>query len=203
MHASKSHAHRVLILVHFVRLHGIKSLSFAKKCGATVPKSKARMKLVAISMLLGLVITLVSTLRKSELDLSFNLPMRPCIVSPVIFPPFPVKQTDYGFPAFWLSSTETVHIRNNGSIADHHVTYSLLWSGVLTNIILYAICSGMLIHLTIRWRNIKKLNLQKHCFSPARICELLKCPLEDSTRRENDEICVCACVRLCGFAVCS
>jgi hypothetical protein len=115
-------------------------------------RAKATIRLITGSILLGLAVTLASTLRKSELNLSFDLPMRPCIISSIVFPPFPVKQTDYGFPAYWLSKVEMASMIGCGPILKRYVTYSLSLPGFLIDTILYGICSGALLHLTSRLR---------------------------------------------------
>jgi hypothetical protein len=142
--------HLVLILVHFVRLHGIKCLPFATSCGTVMLRNKARLKFVFGSILLGLAVTLASALRISELDLSSDR-VEPCVM--IIFE-FPQKQTSYGFPAYWFSSMEIVRKYGCGPIVSRYVTYSLLFPGFLIDAVLYTICCGALLHLRDRYRHV-------------------------------------------------
>jgi len=106
-------------------------------------RHKARMKLVIGSILVGLAATLASAFRRSELDLSSGRVL-PCVMQ--IFE-IPLKQTDYGFPAYWFSSAEMASVYGCGPIVARYMTYSLLLPGFLIDLTLYAICCGILFHL--------------------------------------------------------
>ena len=109
-------------------------------------RNKARMKFIASSILLGLAVTLASAFRKSEFDLASDR-VEPCVM--IIFE-FPLKRTDYGFPAYWVSSMEIVRKYGCGPIVGRYVTYSLLLQDLLIDVVLYTICSAALLHLKDR-----------------------------------------------------
>lgn len=96
--------------------------------------SKTKAKKVVGLIALGVALTCVSALRKSE----FESPPRvePCVMQ--IFR-VPLRQVSYGLPMFWLVSVEGVYKYGCGPIVGHFLTYSLLWQGFLVDVLFYTL----------------------------------------------------------------
>ncbi len=107
-------------------------------------------KFLARVIILGVVLTFISTVYKFEYHIPPSLEL--CVM--LIFKK-PLKQTSYGLPFFWLSSVEGVYKYGCGPVVSHFSEYSLLWQGLLGDVLFYASCCSLLLYCRNRLKNMK------------------------------------------------